>query len=224
MTYRVQLLHFIRHMEDHFFRIKKAEKIQNLWKVNVLLLFLSVIIYGFMAYLGIGTNLLSIGAVNQTPLDYELHKFWFVLGRMIYAVLFAAFILFIPSLLYYLLTDVSYRKLMIMQQIVLSALLLERLIWIPMVTLTGLDWYVSPLSFGVIASYLTETSWVIYFFGAISLFQIWIIWFQTRYLITLSQTKKHIVWINVILLNVILWCFVALLSFADSYLISGWFE
>ncbi|WP_156291805.1 hypothetical protein [Oceanobacillus salinisoli] len=224
MTYYTNPIHFFRSSEDHLIRIGKAEELKNQWKVSIILILVTVLIYGWMAYLGMGTNLISEQATTLSQEEYEASKFWFMLGRALFGFLFALLILFVPSLLFHLLTDIPFQKILIMQQVVLVALLTERMIWIPLALLTGLDWYVSPLSFGVIASYLTETLWIIAFFGSISLFQLWIIWFQATFLISLSDTKKYVVWINVILLQMVGWCFAALLAFADSYLISGWFN
>ncbi|RKQ32281.1 hypothetical protein [Oceanobacillus halophilus] len=224
MTYYTNPISFFRAADDHIHRIIKAEQIVNLWRVCFFLVIFSMLIYGWTAYLGVGSNLISEQAVTLSNIDYEVSKFWFIIGRFLWGLIFALFILFIPSLLYYLLTDIPYQKLLIMQQIVLVVLLVERLIWVPMALLIGLDWYVSPLSFGVIASYLTDTSWIIYFFGTISLFQIWVIWFQAKYLISLSQSKKYVVWLNVILLHIVSWCLVTVIAFADSYLINGWFN
>ncbi|RDW21900.1 hypothetical protein CWR48_02350 [Oceanobacillus arenosus] len=224
MTYQINLFKFFLSMEDHLFRIQKAEKIKHLWKVTGLLLFCSVMIYAWMAYLGMGTNLISENAVSLTETQYESSKFWFIIGRAAYGLLFSIIILFLPSFLFYLLTDIPYQKLMILQQIVLVIMLIERLIWIPLAVLLGLDWYVTPLSFGIIASYLTETPLIIYFLGAISLFQLSIIWLQVKYLGKLSETRKSVIWITVILLHLIGWCLAAVIAFTDSYMISRWFN
>ncbi|PAV27863.1 hypothetical protein CIL05_19470 [Virgibacillus profundi] len=223
MTYYVNVFRILFSLDDHLFRIRKAEKIHNLWKVSSLLFLLSIIIYAWMAFLGIGSDIISTTAVQLTPVAYEQSKFWFIIGRMAYAVLFAALILFLPTLLFYLLTGAPFRKLLIMQQVVLLVMLIERIIWIPLVTLNGLDWFVSPLSFGIIASYITEVPWAIYFFGAISLFQLWIIWFQVKYLLQFTELKKHWIWINVIGLHILFWCVTALLAYVDTYIVSGWF-
>ncbi|CDQ41359.1 MULTISPECIES: hypothetical protein [Virgibacillus] len=223
MTYRSNVFKFLFSTEDHLFRIKKAEKLHNLWKMNSLLLLSAVILYAWMAYLGIGTNFLSNGAVGLTPLEYEQQKFWFLIGRVLYALLIAAFILFIPSLIYYAITGIPYQKLVILQQVVLLVMLLERLIWIPLALFNGLDWYVSPLSLGIIASYLFDHAYPIYFFGAISLFQIWIIWFQVTFIGYLSEIKKRWLWVIIVGLHIFYWALAALLAFADQYIINGWF-
>ncbi|WP_249872590.1 hypothetical protein [Oceanobacillus saliphilus] len=223
MTYRVRLFRILTSMEDDLFRIKKAERIENLWKVNVVLVLAAVIVYAWMAFLGLGSEAISSVAVSLTQQTYETSKLWFIIGRSLYGLLFAAFILFVPSLLFYLLTGIPYRKLVIMQQIVLAVMLAERLLWIPLVIFAGLNWQVSPLSFGIIASYMTDMPWIIYFFGAITVIQLWIIWFQVKYITTFSGMKKHVIWINVILLHFLGWCLAALTAFTDSYILSGWF-
>ncbi|WBX81124.1 hypothetical protein PD280_04990 [Virgibacillus salarius] len=223
MTYYSNMGKFLFSIEDHLFRVKKAEKIKNLWKMNFLLLLCTVILYGWMAYVGMGTNLLSSGAMELKPLIYEQQKFWFLVGRVAFAVLFTALVLFIPSLIFYVITGVPYRKLLIMQQVVLLVVLIERLIWIPLAVFNGLDWYVSPLSLGIIASYLFDNTLFIYFFGAISLFQLWIIYFQVKYIGYLSDIKKKWLWLIVIGLHMCYWILAALIAYTDRYILNGWF-
>lgn len=224
MTYYINLVKFFRSMEDHLFRIRKAEKLHNLWKTSLLLALFSVIIYIWMAYLGIGTTLISPAAVSVTDIEYEQYKYWFIIGRAVYALIFAALVLFIPSLIIYAFTGIPYQKLIIMQQAVLAVLLLEGILWVPLAIWIGLEWYVSPLSFGIIASYITEINWFIYFFGAISLFQLWIIWFQVRFISGFHAIRKRWLWLIVILLHILTWVLAATLASVDTQIISGWFE
>lgn len=223
MIYRVQLFKFFSAMGDHTYRIKKAEKITNIWKTSILLILATAVIYGWMAYLGIGANLISSTAPLLSAVEYESSKLWFMLGRIVYGIVFAAIILFIPSLLFYALTEIPYQKIVIMQQVTLSIILLERVIWVPLAVFVGLDWYTSPLSMGIIASYLIEVEWFIYFFGAISLFQIWIIGFQFQFLHRLSNVKRSRLIIVVILMHVLGWAIAATLALTDFYFISRWF-
>ncbi|WP_405098466.1 hypothetical protein [Oceanobacillus sp. FSL H7-0719] len=224
MTYRIQLFKLLTAIGDHIYRIKRAEKLSNFWKTSILLIFASAIVYGWMAYLGIGSNLLSIDATLLGAGEYGGSKIGFLAGRVLYGILFAAAVLFIPSALFYLLTEIPYQKLVIMQQVVLVVLLLERLIWIPLIVLAGLDWYVTPLSLGIIFSYLIENEWFIYFFGAITLFQGWIIWFVYRFLHALSEVRARTILLVIILLHIIGWAFAATIAVTDIYIISGWFE
>lgn len=224
MDYHPNFLKFLFSPNDHLFRMNKAEQMKPFWKSNVLLVLLGMFLYLGMALLGIGSELISQDAVLLGELDYESSKLWFAVGRLLYGLLFGLFILFVPAYLYNLLTDIPYKKLVIMQQIVLFVLLIERLLWIPLIYFAGLDWYVSPFSFGIIASYITEHTWLIYFFGAISIFQLWIMYFQVHCLSYMSTTlKKGWLWVSVIFLHLLGWGFAATISFVDQYIISGWF-
>lgn len=224
MTYHFNLIKFFLWPEDHLYRIHKAEKVYNIWRLSSVLVLLSAIIYAWMASLGMGSDLISQGAPGLSELQYEQSKLWFVIGRIVYAIFLAVFILFVPALIFNLVTDIPYQKLVIMQLIVLFMMLIERIIWIPLFIYLGLDWYVSPLSLGIIMSFLTEADWPVYFFGAISLFQIGIIWFQIKYLRYLSSVHNKWIWINVISLHILFWLIVAFLTYFDSFMISGWFE
>ncbi|MUK90787.1 hypothetical protein GMD78_20755 [Ornithinibacillus sp. L9] len=224
MTYSVHLIKLFFDIDDHVFRIGKAEKIKNLWKLAFLLSSFSIFIYAGMGLVGIGTDMISNGAVWLTPAEYELRKFWFIIGRIAFAITLALGIIFIPSFLFYLITAIPYQKLIIMQLVVLFVMLLERIIWVPLVVYAGLDWYVSPFSFGIIASYLTDMSFLIYLFGSVSLFQLWIIWFQIKFLGKLATIHKGWIWLTVLVLHISLWLVTALLADADVHLIGGWFE
>lgn len=224
MSYQNNVFKFFFSMEDHFEHIKHVERIRNFWRGLFLLFFCSVLIYGFMAYLGLGTDILSANMLKVTPLEYEQQKFWFMVGRMGYAALLAGFILFVPSLLYYAVTGIPYRKIVIMQQVVLVVMLIERVTWIPLAVWNGLDWYLSPLSLGIIASYITKQEYLIYFFGMISLFQVWIIGFQVKYLRFFTDMRKLWLWFMVIGLHVFFWSMASVLVFADQYLLNRWFH
>ncbi|MFC4559634.1 hypothetical protein ACFO3D_15705 [Virgibacillus kekensis] len=224
MSYPINMIKFFFPLNDHLFRIQKAESFKNLWKVFFLLLLSTVVVYFWMASLGLGSDTVSVNATELAPLEYEASKLWFVLGRMGYGLLLAVLILLLPSLWFYVITGIPYKKLLIMQQAVLLVMLLERITWIPLAVYFGLEWFVSPLSFGIIASYFTELPWVTAFFGAISLFQLWIIWFQVKFLRYMSSTKRGWIWAGVISLHLLYWALAAALSFTDIYLISGWFE
>ncbi|TMN22413.1 hypothetical protein [Lentibacillus cibarius] len=223
MTYNVKLIKFFFAMDDNLIRVKKAETVKGLWWKGLLLILLSMGIYLWMAVLGVGTSYISEDAVALGSLGYEVGKLWFIIGRIGFAVLFAFLILFIPSIIFNLITKIEYRKLIIMQQVVLAVMLVERLMWIPLAVYAGLDWFTSPLSFGIIASYAFDIPWVIFFFGAISAFQLWIIWFQVNFLTYLSPVRKGWVWAGVVLMHMLFWAGTATIASMDQHFISGWF-
>ncbi|MBM7554368.1 hypothetical protein [Thalassobacillus pellis] len=219
MLYSINLLQLLFRREDHLFKIKRAERLQNFWKWVVLLLATSILTYIWTSWVGLGMDPISVNATEFTRMEYEFRKAWFLIGRTAFALLLAIFVLFITSFVWWLFNNVPYNKLVIIQMNVLLVMLLERLTWIPLLVYAGVDWYVSPLSFGVPASYFTDIQWIIYIFGAISVFQLWIIWYQVRCLNYLSATKKHWIWFGVIFWHILLWAGTAALSNYDIFLL-----
>lgn len=224
MIYQVQIFKLLFAVDDHIFRIGKAEQIRNPWKTISLLALLSVLIYTGASLLGIGSSTLSSGAVLLSAAEYEVYKFWFIIGRIMYSLALVGMVLFIPSLIYYWVTKIPYKKLLLMQVIVLFMMLLERILWIPLAIYFGLDWFVSPFSLGIIASYLTDISFLIYLCGACSLFQLWIIIFQVKFLSRLSGIHKGWIWSTVILFHLATWTVTAVIALTDMHMINGWFN
>lgn len=224
MIYSLQLFRLLFAVDDHIFRIGKAEEIKRPWNLIAVLSLVTVAIYVWMAMLGIGSASLSSGVALADPSAYELNKLWFSVGRAIYSLVFVAFILLVPSLLFYWVTKVPFKKLLLMQIVVLFVLLVERLLWIPLSVYADLAWYVSPLSFGIIASYVTDIPFLIYLLGSISLFQLWIIGFQLRFLTKLSSVHQAWVWSAVILFHLVVWTVTAVVTHTDVHLLNRWFE
>lgn len=219
MTYTVNLFKLFFSREDHLFKLNEAERLKNVWNLLFILLVLTVATYIWTAWLGLGTDAISANMAGLNRLEYESRKAWFLLGRIGFAILLFLFTLFVSSFFYWLFNDVSYKKLMIIQMNVLLIMLVERLTWIPLMVYAGIDWYVSPLSLGVITSYLTDQGWIIYFFGAISLFQIFIIRYQVKCISWLSTTNKKWIWTGVLFWHILLWAGTAALSYYDLFLV-----
>jgi hypothetical protein len=223
MTYKANIFKLFTDMNNDLWRLQKAERFEKYWKVNFLMLLAAVLIYIWMASLGIGADLVSRDVVDLDAGVYQVHHFWFVIGRVLYAAVFWAFTLFGVAALLYLATGIPFRKLVLVQQLVLAILLAERLIWIPLAVYAGLDWYSSPMSLGVIASYLTDKPWIIYFFGSISIFQIGVMCLQVKCIHTLGNLSKRGVWAAIIFLHIFEWCIAVIFTVADTYMIGGWF-
>lgn len=223
MTYSLQVFRFIFAVDDHIFRIGKAEEVRNPWKSIFLLGLFTIFVYGVMGMLGMGSTLISNGAVLLDPAEYEMQKLWFIIGRIVFALIFVLFILSIPTFIFYWVTRVPFKKILLMQVVILFLMLVERVLWIPLAVYFGLDWFVSPFSFGVIASYFTDIHLLIYLFGAISLFQLWIIGIQIKFLIRLSNIHKGWIYATVILFHLAIWTVTAIVSYMDILVIDRWF-
>lgn len=221
--YRVHLFKLLFSMDNHLHRIRKAEKLKNVWKWCIALCLVSILLYGWMAYLGMGSDFISSKQAGMTMSTYEGSKFGFLLGRLLYAILLSVIILAFSTSIFYVVTDVPFQKLVIMQQVVLLVMLIERLLWIPFMVYLGLDWYVSPLSLGIVASYVTTYKWFIYFFGAISLVQLWVMGFQMKYLSFMGSTRKRWIVLTVIGLHILYWAVAATLTSVVRFVMGGGF-
>ena len=215
MIYRLKLFGLLFNRNKHLYPFKKAAKILYSWK-GLFLLFIWLLVYAWMSWLGLGTAQL---APALDPAAYELAKLWFLTGRLLYALLFAFVLLLLPSSVFSLLFKVPFKKTFVLQQAVLLILIIERISWIPLFTYQGLQWQLSPLSFGPVAAFFGAPGWVIYGLGAVSLFQLWIIYFQASSITYLSGRNTYWVWTTVILLHLLYWTgTAALVSLADELL------
>lgn len=226
MTYKANLGKLIFSPDDQLFRINKAKKVNRVLSFSFLLVFLSALLYGWMGWLGMGSDILSPGAATMAREEYEAAKFSFVIGRIAYALLVSLFLILVPPLFFNLFFRIAYPKAVLLQLTVLAVLLVERLLWIPLYIYFGMDWYSSPFSFGPIVSMFTEIPLWIYLGGSITLFFVWITWFQVYYMSKLTHVKKGWIWMTVLLLHSA-YIFVAVYSalYADeliTLLSGGW--
>jgi hypothetical protein len=216
MHSEVKLFKGLKNPSFFFYRLNEME-VLNGYRKNIFILFLlSALTFGFISFFGIGMDPLSRELTTLTPVAYELEKFMFLLGRIIAGLLYAAIILFVPAVIFWTISDEGeYRKLVIVQGLILLILLLERLTYIPLAIFFSLDWFSSPLSFGVIAQYITTKPWVIYFLGSFSLFKIWIFYIQYKGLKRLTQQKNWLIWTVILLTNLFFWAITAFLAYID---------
>jgi hypothetical protein len=216
MHREVRLFKGITQPSIFFYQLTETEKLENFRKKMFLLFFLSCITFGFIAFFGLGMDSLSKELTTLSPTTYELEKFLFFLGRLLAALLYAAIILFIPSLIFWTISDDGeYKKLVMTQGITLIILLLEKLTYIPLSLFLSLDWHSSPLSLGVLAQYITSNSWVIYFLGSATLFKVWIFYIQYKGLKSLTQQKNWLIWLVILLTNLFFWAITALLAYLN---------
>lgn len=219
MSYHVQVAKLFFRREESLIKIQQAEQLLGFWKRIAWLSLFSMLIWAFLAWKGLGMDPISTVAADLSFAEYETVKLFFLFGRAIYGILIALVILFFTPLIFWIFTDIPYRKLVTVQMNVLFVMFLERLTWVFFVHYIGLDWYVSPLSFGIIASYITQIDWWIYFFGAFSVFQIWIMWFQSKAITNFSHIVKWKAWILIIGLHIFYWAIAATIAIYDLQLL-----
>ncbi|WP_101846634.1 hypothetical protein [Halobacillus sp. Marseille-P3879] len=219
MSYSIHFIKLLISHSDQLVLLRKAERLRHFWKNFFLLFFLTILTYAAVTWTGIGTDPLSSDINTLSRIDFEFQKVWFLFGRAAVGLtLFLGVLFFIPFI-FWLLFDLPFKKTIVIQLSVWAVMLLERLTWIPFMIYFGLDWYVSPLSFGIISSYFTQLEWIVYFFGSISLFQLFIVWFQIKSITFLSPSRKWWVVTGVTLWNIILWAGTAALVYFDETIV-----
>lgn len=192
--------------------IKQAETIRGITSRVILLLLISVILSAVSSCLGIGSENLSHLLADWSASEFAARKLFFVLGNVFGGILFALLILFIPSLLFWGLMEVDFRKALVLQLFVLTILLIEKIILLPFEFLYGVKWYYSPFALGTAVRYLTDHAILLRFFGCISLFQIWALALQYRFLKRMTDNKPLFIAAVVVGLSIVFWAFAALFS------------
>lgn len=212
MHYRVQLLRGIVQPYIHSHQLKKAEHVHSVVLRSVLLLLAGVVVFGLGAYFGIGNETISKRIYEWSPAEFEARKVWFAVGQIIWGMTCTSFMIFFPALLFWILTDLEYKKLVVLQLFVTAILLLEKGIQIPLQLILGIEAHSSPFSLGVIGQYITNQVFIVSLLGGVTLFKVWTIFLQYYYLkIVSTKTSKQLL-IYILAINLFFWIFASLLS------------
>lgn len=215
MFNEVKLFKGLVHPSTYFYQLRESEILKNYYKKLLLLFLISMLVFGLNGSFGWGTVPLSKEFIELSPVDMEIHKFYFVLGRLLLGILYAAFILFIPALLFWTLSDAEFKKLVVLQGITLIILLIEKLTYLPLLTFLSINWYSSPFALGAISQTLSNSEWLKYFLGSISLFKVWAMVLQYMGLRWLSDKTRIVVLLWVLFINLLFWSITAFLAYID---------
>lgn len=210
---RIHVLRGLFYPDLYTYKLRDSEYVPGVWKNTAMLVLLSGLIFGISAYFGIGSEYLSKNLTAVSRENYELHKLLFMIGQLIWGLVYGVGMIFIPALFFWTFSDIELKKFVTVQLYVMPVLLLEKVINIPLATGLGLIKTSSPFSLGIIAQYITNNDFVIYFLAAITLFKIWVIFIEYKYVKMLTGKRPGIVLLLVIGINLIFWLFSALFSF-----------
>lgn len=212
MYYRIRLLKGIIYPKLIAYQLRQSEELRGLLPKSVLLIAFSILIAFFAGFYGIGTESLSKELTIIKSSDFELHKLLFIIGKMIFAAIHPLLILFVPTAIFWTLTDLEFKKLLYMQMFVLFMLLIDQWLDILFAIFLGINDYSSPLSLGVLAQYVTDNEFLIYFFGCISIFQIWAIFLQIIYLRLMCDKGQRLIIVTVLSVNLLFWIISSMFS------------
>ena len=210
---RIHVLRGLFYPDLYTYKLRDSEYVPGVWKNTTMLVLFSGLIFGISAYFGIGSEYLSKNLTAVSRENYELQKLLFMIGQLIWGLFYGIAMIFIPALFFWTFSDIELKKFVTVQLYVMPVLLLEKVINIPLATGLGLIKTSSPFSLGVIAQYITNNDSIIYFLAAITLFKIWAIFIEYKYIKMLTGKRRGIVLLLVIGINLIFWLFSALFSF-----------
>lgn len=215
MIYRVQLFRGLKEPYIIRHQLTNAEKIEGTWKYTIILTFASFFIYSLSSYLGIGSEILSKEMYQLNQSEFEATKLLFAVGQVLTGMLGTLVYIFFPALIFWLFSDTEYMKLVNIQLIITTIILIEKVISIPFHFYLGLDPLSLPYTLGVVAQYITDSRLIILFFAQVSIFQIWAILLQYTYVKKLLDRSNSVVLSIIIATNIFIWLFLALLSYID---------
>ncbi|WP_404356235.1 hypothetical protein LG291_22545 [Cytobacillus firmus] len=213
MIYQVQLLKGLLHPNNFLYQLEKAEEVRN-YRIRIFFLFvISLFIFTISSYLGIGTEIISRELTSVSPSEFEARKLLFLLGQILWGLIYPAIMLFIPAAFFWALTDIPFIKVLVIQMFALAILLFEKALLIPFNWKIGLDESSSPFSLGPIAQYLTDSTILIYFLGQVSVFSLLVLYIQYKGLKYLTDKSRGQIISYVLLINVLFWLVSSFLSF-----------
>lgn len=196
-----------------FYQLQQEEGFTGFWPRFSILIIVSVLIHFFYAFYGIGSEVISKEIYGTPNSEFAMKKMFFAGGQVLFGILFPFVIIFVSSLFFWCLTDAPFRKLMVLHEIVLLILLLEKAVFIPIAIIVGIQPESSPFGLGVIMQYITSADLLHSFFGAISLFKIWGMVFQYYGLKVISSKEPKALFLIVLSFNLFIWLVSALLSY-----------
>ncbi|WP_428910069.1 hypothetical protein [Niallia sp. Krafla_26] len=197
-------------------QLRKAEDLTGFWMKLILLLLFSVLLAFVTSFLGVGNDILSAELNQRSPIEFETIKSLFAIGQIGWSLFEALFILFIPSLFFWALSDIEWKKFIVVQQGVLVILLIEKILLLPFAIFLGLSLDLSnPFSLGIIGQALTNQEYVLQILSQISIFKIWAIVLQYKYIKVLADHSAKRTALFVIGFNVVILLISAFFSIMD---------
>ncbi|WP_445487875.1 hypothetical protein [Niallia sp. 03133] len=213
MNFYAQVTRGIKEINKFPYELEKTERITGLTKNIVILFVIATIVYGISSFFGVGNEIVSRELEQYNASDFELNKLMFAIGQVSWAWFFLAINLFLVPLYFYVFIEIDYQKLVYIQMLAAVVLLLEKLLLIPLQLFFELTPLSSIFSLGLIAQ-ATSNKKVLYYAGAeITLFKIWMLYIQYKYLTAISGRSRRFIF----LLVVVLYVFYLLIAVSAKY-------
>ena len=134
-----------------------------------ILLGITVLFFVIRSIWGMGSENLTYLLAKNLEEEYIVSRYLSVFGAVIKGILFFAFHYYFIAICLAILTDYSFKAISKIQIFVIASILIEKAILFFVFALSGFTTPISFLSLGPISTYLTDESFVIYFFNQLSI-------------------------------------------------------
>ncbi|MGE7604876.1 hypothetical protein ACQKL5_20780 [Peribacillus sp. NPDC097675] len=213
MIYQVRLLKGIFEPKRSRYQLQNAEAVTRIgWKL-LLLYFLSILVFAVGGYFGIGSESFSKNITEMDAEEFETGKLLVLIGNMVAGIFYPTIYVFLSSLFFWVVADIPYIKTVIVQMILFSLHMLEKILLIPLFVLMDIGNDANPFSLGVVSQYFIRSDYFIHFFSEVTIFQILIISLQYYYLKIYTERSKAFVFSMIILFYIALWFAKAFLAY-----------
>ncbi|AOH52994.1 hypothetical protein ABE28_001320 [Peribacillus muralis] len=213
MVYQVRLLKGIFEPYRSRYQLQNAEGVTRLGSKLLLLYFLSLLVYAVGGYFGIGSESFSKQITTMSVDEFEAGKLLIMGGNMLAGLLYPSLYILLSSLYFWIVADVPYIKVVIVQMILFCLQILEKVLLIPFFILLDIGNDANPFSFGVISQHFLRNDYFIHVFSEITIFQFLIIFLQFYYIRGLSDRNKYLIFLMIGLFYLATWFAKAFLAY-----------
>jgi hypothetical protein len=145
--------------------------------------------------------------------EFEAVKLLILSGNIITGIIDPSIYIFLAALFFWIVTDIPYIKLVIIQMILFGLQLVEKILLIPLFVLMDLGSDANPFSLGIISQYFLRSDYFIHFFSEITIFQFLFIALQYFYLKEFTERNNYLVLLMIVLFYLATWFVKAFLGY-----------
>lgn len=167
------------------------------FRKRIIFVFLAgLLLFGARSWWGMGTESLTPLVATMTTADFTLARFASFIGSLIWSIIYISFHFFGFAYIVHLLTKISYKKLLPLQLLVTSLLLMEKALVFLVFVSKGATANYSFLSFGPVAATYLESKYLILFLNQLTITTALIIALQLSFIrVFMGESKrKPLLW------------------------------
>ncbi|AOV08807.1 hypothetical protein [Sporosarcina ureilytica] len=189
MFFNFTFRHFLTNPRRLAFELENST-MRGFWKRVILVFIASMMLFSLRSLWGVNTESLTPLMTTMSTADYTLARYASLFGSMFWSLLYVAFHLFGVAYVLSFIIGIPFKKLLPMQLLMTSLLLIEKALVFLVFYMTGTATNVSFLSFGPLAATFLELPFSIFFFNQLTLTTAMIIGYQYTYIRTATDISK----------------------------------